>query len=324
MVGNAFAVFIPWLLVVLGGGAAPAVEKAVPGSYVHRAGQAILAEVADGQGAYLQGPAADPENPFGIDGGAVARQLGLVRLNDDFGWGPVKSGELSLLARFKTPGDLWAPGPQTPGIIAFAFAKGAQCLAGYVAGHPLPDETYVVDLADRPCSARTVEALVEAGYRARTAPEVEATTIAAAAREAFDLADPEDFELEMVAFAAYMGARAHAVAQENYFLADAAGFPALREAMIAGLALEGYEAATVIDFQAPNAAALLTCGPRGRVELRARVLADGAGIAVSAVSAQRVVVYHYDPDRSAAVEVVPATDCVASGAEGVDAAGSRG
>jgi hypothetical protein len=118
-----------------------------------------------------------------------------------------------------------------------------------------------------------------------------------------------DFDLEMVAYAAYNGAREYALTHDNYFMWRGSEFPDLRDSIIEGLKAEGYEAATVGDRPTSSIAAAIECGAEGQTDVRIRPTSDGAGILLVAVTADRMAAYEYDPEKSADIIITYPQDC---------------
>jgi hypothetical protein len=118
-----------------------------------------------------------------------------------------------------------------------------------------------------------------------------------------------DYDLEMVVYAAYNGAREYALTHDNYFLFSGADFPQLRRAMIDGLKAEKYGAAKVKPSPVTNETAAIACGKEGETDLRVKLTSDGAGILLVAVSSDRMAAYEYDPEKSADIIITHSKEC---------------
>lgn len=127
-----------------------------------------------------------------------------------------------------------------------------------------------------------------------------------------------DFDLEMVAYAAYNGAREYALTHDNYFMWSASEFPALRESIIEGLAAEGYDAARIRNSPTTSVSAATACGTEGRTDLRVKLTSDGGGILLVAVSAERMAAYEYDPEKSPDIVITYPKECGGDLAEAGD------
>jgi hypothetical protein len=130
-----------------------------------------------------------------------------------------------------------------------------------------------------------------------------------AAAQDWDGSFATDFDLEMIAYAAYNGAREYALTHDNYFMWSASEFPALRESIIEGLKAEGYEAATIKRTPTTSVSAATACGTEGQTDLRVKLTSDGGGILLVAVGPERMAAYEYDPDKSPDIVITYPKEC---------------
>ena len=184
-----------------------------------------------------------------------------------------------------------------PRTIPFAFFADDKCQAGYVAGFPAPEKTFVVDLKGAPCSAHEVDQHNLKAY----------TDIAeASANTPRSLSDAE---LEKLVRAAYTAASDFARANGNYFARDGA-FAPLHKAIATAVTDAGFPSVVVPESAASDADAAKMCLSAPGTELRLAINVFGDGVSLVAVTDKRVFAYRYDPHESAEVKVTPATDCV--------------
>lgn len=297
-------------------GAPGAQEPAPADSLVGRAGAGILAAVGgrDAGAAYAQSRSVD--NPFAVDVFGLARALSLAFVAVDPST-PVGDGQLSLILKFDTLDGRFLDASQTPAVMPFAFMKDGACHGGYVTGHPVPDTVLGLDMAGKPCSAASVQTEVGALYtsvaREWHDPIDTQAAMAAETRSDFDAANVNDFQLELILYAAYGGARSHAMEHANYFLATPADLPDLRGAVGKGLREHGYEAVAVAEAEAPDFNAMLACAPEGQVLVRLRGQADGAGLTLAVASHTRLTLYDYNPQIQADVVITAPRTCQQQG-----------
>lgn len=271
-------------------------QIADPTSRIGIVGQMII-DTAAGQSyedAFASSKSAD--NPYRLPSGPLAVAAGVDRVSDDLG-APVKAGELSILPQFSTPGGKFAPSAETPPTIPFAFLADGKCQAGYVAGFPAPDKTYVVDLKDAPCSAHEVDQRNLKAY----------TEVAdAAANTPRDLSDAE---LETLVRTASTAASGFARTNGNYFARDG-DFAPLRKAVATAVSKAGFTPVVVPERAAADPDAAKTCLTAPGTELRLATNTFGDGVSLVAVTEARMFAYRYDPHESAEIIVTPASDCV--------------
>ena len=316
------------LLALLAGGALVAVavpiaaqdgpiRPAAPGSVEARAGEAILNDVG---GRTLDQAGGDRFNPFGIDGEALLLAVGAFFVTTDHEDGvPVHEGELSIFPQFDTPLAHFERTAATPGIIPFALLQKGVCHGGFVAGYPVPDTIYAVDMNGQICHAAIVEEIVYADYEARTLgaavaqPETEPEGAPRAVPPRFDPASPLDIELDLAVWAAYKAAHRLAIADSEFLFMRDGNFDALRDAILAELEKEGLGGIEVPTSPAPGVAAAFGCAPAGRTELRVALTADNAGITLVAASSRSVSSYRYNPDESADLDIDRARECQTEG-----------
>jgi len=84
---------------------------------------------------------------------------------------PLANGQLSIDDGFGVPGygqdDLESfdqSDPRTPPAMEFAFERANLCYGGYVAGYPVPNKVYAVNMGGEPCSATTVHSAIRTAY----------------------------------------------------------------------------------------------------------------------------------------------------------------
>jgi hypothetical protein len=327
----------PMISLVLAGllaTASPAVlAQGVPptsGSPVERAGDVII-YFAD-----LAGPdgiADDAFNPFDIDGEALMQEAGVFFVTVDFEGEEVHEGEIAIFPQFRTPFQAFSPGPLTPRMIPFAMRKNGACLAGYVAGHPLPDYVMQLDVGNLGCHALTVESVLLASYAATAKGTADAAAALAAAGLSspttssaeplppveltatavtdFDAAFPTGLDLEVIAWAAYNAAYARASTNGDVFAAGDAEAEALRAEMLTEIRREGFEGVTVTAAATPAEAR--ACAEPGTTVLRVGFSADGQGVFLAAAGASMVAAQEYDPATASEMTVTKARDCATSG-----------
>lgn len=303
-------------LVLVWAGAPKAQEPAPADSLVGKAGAFILAVVAGREAKVASAQSRSMDNPFGVDILALARELSLSLVAADPAM-PLAEGQLSLLLKFDTPDGRFLDSTDTPAIMAFAFVKDGACHGGYVTGHPVPDKVLGLDMAGKPCSASAVETEVGTFYAAFARewhdPIDTQAAVAAETRSDFDPANVNDFQLEMILYAAYGGARAHAIENANYFLATPGNFADLRGFVTRGLHEHGYQAVTIAEAEAADFDAMLSCAPEGQVVVRLRGQASGAGLTLSVASHKRMTLYDYNPQIQADVIITAPRTCTPEG-----------
>ena len=185
------------------------ISPAHPDTWPAVTGEVLLHFVA---GRSLQDAGGPAFNPFGIDGEGLLFSIGAFFVTTEFTGEPVHEGEIAIFPQFETPQGAFTASAETPAIIPFAMVKSGACEAGFIAGHPVPDRIFAVDLTDQICHAATVEQIVYAQYAAAatTQPEPQTTTVV------FDPAQPQDADLDVAVWAAYHAAYARAVADPDY------------------------------------------------------------------------------------------------------------
>jgi hypothetical protein len=256
-------------------------------------------------------------NPFGIDADSLLFMAGAFFITTEYQGEPVHEGELSILPQFATPLGAYEPSRDTPATIPFALVKRGTCHAGFVAGHPVPDTLYAVDMAGQICHAAIVEEMIYAAYAANLAnrrPEPEQPPESGpASAPGFDPAFPSDIDLDLAVWAAYNAAYDLASNDpEDRFIRDG-NFARLRNAMIENLVQEGLPGVSVGTAPAETIDAAFGCAEPGTTVLRVAFTGDGLGITIVAASAHRQSSYRYDPDLSADLDIRAARACNAEG-----------
>jgi hypothetical protein len=265
-------------------------------------------------------------NPFEIDAEALLYNLNVFFLANDYTGSSMREGEVSILAGFNTPLGAFAPSARTPAIIPFAMMKNGECLAGYVAGYPVPDTTYAVDMGSDNCHAVIVEEIVYAQYVAANpsgGTDHEPGTIAepdpdtleepVTTTTTFNPADPLDIDLDVAVWAAYNAAFAIAMTDPDYLFVRDGNFATLRDAILLELQKEGLTGIAVAMEPVLNHDAALGCAPAGTTKLRIAFSAEGLGISLVAASARSVSTYRYDPDVSYDLDIRYAHECKREG-----------
>lgn len=310
------------LLLMLSGTAASAEEAPVPaavspaepGSWEAIAGQVILHYVG---GRTLEDAGGPSFNPFGIDGESLLFALGSFFVTADYDGRPVHEGEVAIFPQFATPrGGAFAPSAATPAIIPFAMLKSGTCYAGYVAGHPVADQIFAVDMTGQLCHAAAVDEIVHGYYEAVAAP----TTEVAEEEGTFDPFNPTDADLDLAVWVAYGAAYAVATADPGFRFARDGDDATLRDAIVAALDGEGLGGVRVVSTTATSTPGPFGCAEPQSVELRVAVSPDGTGITLVAATARRMASYLYDPAVSEALDVRLARNCRTAGPGRVDAA----
>lgn len=319
------------LALSLGGGPSAAGESltglATPGSPVDRAGRTILSFVG---GRSLEDAGGAGFNPFGINGETLLFTAGAFFFSPDLRMGQeLREGELSIFPQYRTPGGAFVPSAAQSPVIPFAFKQAGACYAGYVGGYPVADTVYEVDLTGEVCHAATVDDILYASYDLAVAQSVPAETpntgnptSADPVPAVFNAALPGDGDLELVVWTAYNAAYNRAILRPDYLFFTGSDYQAVHDAIAAELARAGLQDVVVAGVPATDFAATRACGWSGQTELRVAFSADGAGIAVAAVSARRAYGYEYDPGTSPDLVIVGPRDCATSGFGRAPAAGA--
>jgi hypothetical protein len=303
----------------------PAMAQALPGTPAVEGspewlvGDAVLYFVA---GRTREEAGGDEFNPFGLDADSVLFHVGAFFIASDFTGEPVKEGDLSLYPQFVMPRGEGTPSAETPPIMPFAMLQQGTCHAGYIAGFPVPDTTYAVDLTGALCHADTVEQLVRDSYAQAApstpteqpsepipepAPEIPATPLV------FDPAFPHDHQLQDAVYAAYNAAYGLALQDADYAFWDGIDFGPVGAAVAAALADVGLSQVTVAESPAADPAAAKACAEPGTTALRIAFTADRTGITVAAASSVRVYSYDYDYAISPELRVTEVRECATSG-----------
>lgn len=282
------------------------ISPAHPDTWPAVTGEVLLHFVA---GRSLQDAGGPAFNPFGIDGEGLLFSIGAFFVTTEFTGEPVHEGEIAIFPQFETPQGAFTASAETPAIIPFAMVKSGACEAGFIAGHPVPDRIFAVDLTDQICHAATVEQIVYAQYAAAatTQPEPQTTTVV------FDPAHPQDADLDVAVWAAYNAAYARAVADPDYLFTRGGDFSELRTAIQAELDKEGLPGIAVAEAPADAMAAAFGCAPDGTTEIRIAFIAANVGIVIVAASDQRQSSYRYDPAISDDLQITYARDCAVAG-----------
>lgn len=259
----------------------------------------------------------DDFNPFGIDPDSLLFHVGAFFIVSDYSDGELKEGELAVYPQFIMPRGEGTPSATTPPIIPYAMLQKGECHAGYVAGFPVPNATYAVDLTGLPCHADSVEQLVRDAYDLAQpsegpTPEEQAGP-AITSVPGFDPAFPTDAQLQNAVYAAYEAAYALAVATPDYVFWDGSDYSPTRDAVTQALANQNLAGIAVPLDPAADPAAAKACAPGGQTELRIAFTPDRTGITVAAVSDSRVYAYEYDYNVSADLRVVDPRPCATSG-----------
>lgn len=259
----------------------------------------------------------DAFNPFGMDADSLLFDAGAFFIVSDWTEAPLKEGELAVYPQFVMPRGQGTPSPATPPIIPFAVLQQGVCHAGYVAGYPVPDTVYAVELGAAPCHAESVVQLVADAYLlAQPEPEVPVTPGPAelpAGTPGFDPAAPRDEDLQSAVYAAYQAVYDQALATPNYQFWDGSDFAPAREAVTAALAEAGFGRLGVAAAPAADPVAAMACAQPGETALRIAFTPDRLGITVAAASARRVYAYRYDFAISPDLQIIAPRDCAVSG-----------
>jgi hypothetical protein len=147
----------------------PGVSVAVPGTVEDTIGQVILYFVG-GRTKFDAMQTSNDFDPYQINPDDLLYTVGAFFMTYRSDGTSLREGELALFPQFTTPLDSFEPSVATPAIIPFALMQQGTCHAGYVAGHPVPDMTYAVDLSGEVCHAATVEEFVYAAYATAQPP----------------------------------------------------------------------------------------------------------------------------------------------------------
>jgi hypothetical protein len=290
---------------------------AEPGTPEYVAGDAILFFVNGQTLKEVGGPAF---NPYSIDGDMLLFTVGSFFVVTDFDGTPVHEGEFSILPMYQMPRLFGSPSAETPPIIPFAFQQNGVCHGGYVAGYPVPDTTYAVDMTGALCHADTVDEMVVQVYAAAstttvpaTEPAPEETIVAEPPAPGFDPAFSSDLDLENAVYYAYGVAYGAAMSDPDYAFWDGSDFTTLRDKIVTELGTYGFGSVAVSAKPSANAAASKTCAPTGTTELRIAFTRDKLGVAITAASDRRYYSYEYDAAVSADLRITAARDCATSG-----------
>lgn len=288
---------------------------AEPGSREAAVGDAILYFVAGKSLADVGGPAF---NPFAIDGEMLLYTVNAFFVVTEFDGTPLHEGELSIYPQYQMPRALGEPSAEQPPIIPFAQMSGGTCFGGYVAGHPVPDTIYAVDMSGALCHADTVEQMVRDAYDAAQpepeehGPEIDVPPVTDVPL-GFNTAFPTDGELSNAVYYAYDIAYAAAMADPSYFFWDGSNFGTLRDAIVADLASREMAGVTVLAGPLADPAATRACAAPGATELRIALTPDKLGITLTAASSRRYYSYDYDAAVSPEIRITEARDCATSG-----------
>jgi hypothetical protein len=295
----------------------PGVTIAEPGSVEDTIGQGVLYFVG-GRTKDDAMRTSNDLNPYQINGDDLLYSLRAFFVTTTYAGSPVNEGELALFPQFVTPMQVHAPSTATPAIIPFALMQQGQCHAGYVAGHPVPDTIYAVDLTGQICHAAMVEDLVYAAYVAAAQTATPETPAVEPAEEPplevnFDPAQPSALDLDVIVWAAYNAAYALAVSKNDYLFIRDGDFATVRSALLTELEKEGYRGVTIADAPAASLGEAFVCGEAGGTELKVAFIAGNAGIALVATSSRLRSSYLYDPTVSFDLDIRTATDCQSVG-----------
>lgn len=296
---------------------APAMAQALPGSVAapgspeYNVGDAVLYFVG---GRTLEDVGGAAFNPFSIDGDSLLFSAGAFFVVTEYD-GPLHEGELAIYPQYQMPRGVGTPSAEMPPIVPFAMLQGGKCYGGYVAGFPVLDTTYAVDMTDMDCHADAVEQLVADSYvmaaEAEEHPPEE--PMEQVTPTGFNPAFPTDGALSDAVYYAYDAAYTQAVSNPDYFFWDGSNFAKLRDAIVAALALHDLGAIDVISDPLSEASSTKTCAPEGRTVLNIALTPDKLGIAITAASSQRYYSYEYDSALSADIRITEARDCATSG-----------
>jgi hypothetical protein len=288
----------------------PIIAPADAGAWQAIAGEAILYYVG---GRSLAQTGGDPFNPYEIDGEGLLFALGSFFVTTTYEGAAVHEGEVSIYPQFNTPLAAFEPSAATPGIIPFALMKGGECFGGYVAGYPVPDTTYAVDMTDQICHAAIVEEIVYAAYIAANPaqPDPVPHDEPATTTTTFDAANPLDIDLDVAVWAAYNAAYALAIADADYLFIRDGNFDVIREAIAAELVKESLPGIELI--HASTEAEAFGCAPAGTTEVRVAFTDGNAGVTLVAASSRSVSTYVYKPEVSADLDIDYAHDCAIEG-----------
>lgn len=281
-------------------------EPAAPGTPEALVGEAVLYFV---NGRTREEAGGDDVNPFGMDADSLLFHVGAFFVVTGFEGEALKEGELALYPAYVMPRGAGTPSAETPPIIPFALMQQGVCHGGYVAGYPVPDSVYTLDMTGALCHADTVEQIVHDAYQV-AAPEVQPPVEdIPAAGPIF----PTDADLQSAVYAAYEAAYALALNSPDYYFWDGVDFTPTRDAVVQALADQGLTSITVVEQPAADPAAARACAAPGTAELRIAFTPDRLGITVAAASASRVYAYDYDYAISPELRVTEPRDCATSG-----------
>jgi hypothetical protein len=296
---------------------------AQPGSVENLAGQGILYFVG-GRTKDDAMRTSNDFNPYQIDGDDLLFSLGAFFVTTTYDGEPVDEGELSIFPQFVTPLEAHIPTAATPAIIPFALMQQGICHAGYVAGFPVPDTIFDVDLSGQICHAAIVEEVVYAAYAAASPetgpvsvpsgePAVEPQEQPAPATTTFDPAMPTPLDLDVIVWAAYNAAYAVAVSGSDYLFIRDGDFATVRAAILAELAKEGYAGVVIAGEPAASVGEAFACGAPGATELKVAFVAGNAGVVLVATSGRLRSSYRYDPSVTYDLDIQTARECQSSG-----------
>jgi hypothetical protein len=299
--------------------ALPATAQALPGTVATRdtpewlVGDAVLYFVG---GRTREEAGGDDFNPFGMDADGILFNVGSFFVVTDFNGEAVREGDLAIYPQFVMPRGEGTPSAETPPIIPFALVQQGTCHGGYVAGFPVPDTIYTVDMAGAVCHAEAVLQMVYDAYQtAQTTdqPFTQEVPAPTTSIPGFDPAFPQDQDLQSVVYAAYDAVYALAIANPDYEFWDGSDFAPARDAIVSALASQGYAGVTVLQHPVAGPAEAKTCAAPGATELRVAFTPDRQGIAVAAASSRRVYAYEYDYAISPDLRILEPRDCATSG-----------
>lgn len=299
----------------------PATAQTLPGSVAAPntpealVGEALLFFV---DGRTREEAGGDDFNPYGIDPDSLLFHVGAFFIVSDFSDGELKEGELAVYPQFIMPRGEGTASATTPAIIPFALMQKGECHAGYIAGFPVADTIYDLDLGGLPCHADSVEQIVHEAYDVAqpaevTPPREEQVAPEITAVPGFDPAFPTDAQLQNAVYAAYDAAYALAVASPDYYFWDGSDYSPTRDAVTQAVANQNLAGITIPLDPAADAPAAKACAAPGTTELRVAFTPDRTGITVAAVSDTRVYAYEYDYAVSPDLRVIEPRPCATSG-----------
>ena len=284
------------------------ISPAEPGTPAALAGDVLLYFIG---GRSLEETTNDPFNPFSIDAEGLLYSTGAFFITADYEGASVHEGEFSVYPQFTTPYAAFPASAGTPPYIPFAFLKQGACHAGYIAGYPVADSIFSVDLTDRICHAETVAEIVYASYLA-TAPAPEPSEPSEVTESpAIASGRPSDVDLDVMVWAAYNAAYYLSLSDPGYaFIRDGA-FQPVQEAIAGALSQEGFGSVAIEQVAAPDEA--YGCADPGNTVLRVGFTADGTGMTLVAASDMRQSSYDYDPQVGSDLDIRTARECRTTG-----------